>query len=203
MRLSLAFESAIAGGSISLLDGDVEMDHWIGSDEVSRAEDLLANIDKLLNRNSRSRHDIGLIAVSAGPGSFTGIRIGLSTAIGLKIGLGVPMVQVSALESVASAPDHQDCVVAVPMGRKSVCAQLFAHGRATGGPRTIGSDEFLDVLRQDTLNKYVVHEMLYPSEIRLGHVVSFGSNIANAVGVYAIKNPNAAVEPLFISKSAK
>ena len=77
MATILAIESAIAGGSLSLIRGDVELGNWIGRADVSRAEEILVNIDAMLTACGVSKHDLDLIAVSAGPGSFTGIRIGM------------------------------------------------------------------------------------------------------------------------------
>src|SRR5258708_18599521 len=99
-EFTLAIESAISGGSISLLKGR-EIANWIGSSNVSKAEDLLANIDHLLAANDIALNEIDLITVSAGPGSFTGIRIGIATALGLKAGLGIAMSSESALKAIA------------------------------------------------------------------------------------------------------
>ncbi len=202
MSITLALESAIAGGSISLLDGGDEIDNWIGSTDVSKAEDLLVNIDKLLINNRVSRLDVRRIAVSAGPGSFTGIRIGLATALGLKNGLGVAMTTVSALEAIAATATCENMIVAIPMGRNSVCLQQFI--KVNGGqPYTLENERFVELVRHDNQDKYIVHEKLYSAEIQLPKVSNFGSNVAKAVGSYAIDNPDINVEPLFISKAAQ
>ena len=203
MSITLAFESAIAGGSISLLDGVVEIDHWIGASDVSKAEDLLINIDKLLSNNILSRRDIDLIAVSAGPGSFTGIRIGIATAMGLKNGLDVSMASVSALEALAATSSHKDAIIAVPMGRNSVCVQKFTEGKADQPPYTLDHEQFEQIVRENKQNQYIVHEKLYISDVELSHVTNFGLNVAFAVGLFAIKNPNLTTAPLFISKATQ
>lgn len=200
--ITLALESAIAGGSISLLDDGNEIDHWIGHSDVSKAEDLLINIDELVRRNEFTLGDIGLIAISAGPGSFTGIRIGLATALGLKKGLGVPMASVSALEAVALS-SAENSLVAVPMGRNSVCLQEFRDRKAGKPPYTLDSESFAAQVRLNIHNKYILHEKLFTPAIELSHVTNFGSNVAHAVGLLAITNPNNTVAPLFISKAAQ
>ena len=58
----LAIESAVCGGSISLLRDGRETANWIGSESVSKAENLLPNIDALLAANNVSRREIKLIA---------------------------------------------------------------------------------------------------------------------------------------------
>lgn len=202
MSITLALESAIAGGSISLLDGEIEIDNWTGSTDISKAEDLLVNIDKLLINNRVSRHDVTRIAVSAGPGSFTGIRIGLATALGLKNGLGAAMTTVSALEAIAATTTCENIIIAIPMGRNSVCLQQLIKV-TVGQPYTLENERFAELVRHDNQDKYIVHEKLYSAELQLPKVSNFGSNVAKAVGSYAIENPDINVEPLFISKAAQ
>ncbi|MFN0138547.1 MAG: tRNA (adenosine(37)-N6)-threonylcarbamoyltransferase complex dimerization subunit type 1 TsaB [Pyrinomonadaceae bacterium] len=200
MSITLALESAIAGGSISLLDGEEEIARWVGSSDVSKAEELLANIDAIARDSGLTRRDFDRIAVSAGPGSFTGIRIGLATVLGLKTGLGVKMQSVSALEAIAAPAADKAVVVAVPMGRNSVCLQHFSQG-AADHPYTIDNERFVELIRQDGQNSYLVHDTLYSAELQLPSVSNFGWNVARAIGIYAVTHPDVSVEPLFISKS--
>src|SRR5688500_9675850 len=102
-QVTLAIEAAIAGGSISLIDDSGEIANWIGEACANRtAEELMPAIDQLLTDHNIKPGDIGQIAASAGPGSFTGIRIGLATALGLKAGWGIPMASESALVAMAT-----------------------------------------------------------------------------------------------------
>lgn len=202
MSLTLAFESAIAGGSISLLDGDDEIDHWIGSSDISKAEDLLINIDTLLSNNNFSRRDIKLIAVSAGPGSFTGIRIGIATAQGLKSGLAISMMSIPALNSIAATAADEELIVAVPMGRNSICLQRFNENETTSEPYLLDADKLAMQIRADKQSRYIVHAKLTSPENHFPNVTNFGSNVARAIGLFAIKYPNSNVKPLFISKTA-
>jgi tRNA threonylcarbamoyl adenosine modification protein YeaZ len=147
-NLVLAIEAAIAGGSLSLCRGEVEIASWSGPADVSKAEDLLFNIDVLLRENGVSKRDLGLLVVSAGPGSFTGIRIGIATALGLKTGLGIPMATVSSLAAMVAYPDLNGPVyAAVPSGRQAVCFQKFSveDGAVTEltEPQTIREADFL------------------------------------------------------------
>jgi len=205
-RIILAIESAIAGGSISLLRDGAEIANWTGTSNVSKAEELLVNIDELLRNNNIAKNNIGLIAVSAGPGSFTGIRIGIATALGLKAGLGIAMASASALKAMAALqPDSENIVVAVPMGRNAVCVQAFRKsGRevtALHEPRTMREDEFLSSVANGLDRAVVLHAALYERIAPLGIVSNFGSNIAYAIGMFCDKHPDVNAEPLFISKS--
>lgn len=202
----LAIESAIAGGSISLLDDGREIAHWIGTSNVSKAEDLLLNIDKLLASNNIHRKEIGLIAVSAGPGSFTGIRIGIATALGLKAGLGIKMSSESALKAmVFSQPDEKKIIAAIPMGRNAVCSQSFE--KKSGNiapidpPQTMPEEAFLSLIRNDGNYACIIHSALHENVEKRQNVTDFGANIAYAIGIICCENTGVMSEPLFISKS--
>src|SRR5260221_10920667 len=117
-------ESAIRGGSISVISDGGEVAGWIGSDSVSKAEDLLPNIDRLLASNELAVSEINILAVSAGPGSFTGIRIGIATALGLSRSLDIELRTISVLKAMAfCSAVREDFVAAVPVGRNAVCVQ--------------------------------------------------------------------------------
>lgn len=201
-QFTVAIESAIRGGSISLIAGGVEIDNWIGSTEVSKAEDLLVDIDAMLGRNSLSISDIDHLAVSAGPGSFTGIRIGIATALGLKTGLGIPMSSVSALTAMAAISSFEgNAVVAVPVGRNAICLQTFSQDKiAKDEPRPVSFEEFGSEIA-DNVN-LVLHGSLFEQFDGLGRAsIDFGENIAAAVGQICIKTPGSITEPMFISKT--
>jgi tRNA threonylcarbamoyl adenosine modification protein YeaZ len=204
-QVILAIESAIAGGSLSLIRGGTEIANWVGTAERSRAEDLLVNIEAMLSENAISRRDIGLIAVSAGPGSFTGIRIGIATALGLKAGLGIPMSSVSALKAIAQNSrrplEVSALMAAVPVGRNSICIQSFDVGpdliRGTAAPRTVPQAELDGMV--DSASAIVMHGSLAKEYAGRPLVIDVGENIAYAVGRAAM--PGVIAEPLFVSKS--
>lgn len=68
----------------------------------SAAGQLAVMIDKVLKSSGFSSHDLGAVAVSSGPGSYTGLRIGVATAKGLCYALDVPLIAVSSLEVMAA-----------------------------------------------------------------------------------------------------
>ncbi len=212
-QVTLAIEAAIAGGSLSLIRDGEELGNWIGRSDVSKAEELLVNIDAMLTACGVSRHDIDLIAVSAGPGSFTGIRIGIATALGLKAGLGIPVTSVSALEAIcrtACGPPvvgsqagslRSTIAVAVPVGRNAVCIQIFeiseTEVRALDAPRSVPEADLEDIRAE----QLVLHVALFEKYSVLPSAVDFGANIAYAVGQLAATSPGSLTEPLFVSKS--
>ena len=75
------------------------------------AEVLLPLIDAVFRKSEASLSDVSGLAVSIGPGSFTGLRIGLSTAKGLAYGLGIPVVGISTLLANAARVDDVDGLI--------------------------------------------------------------------------------------------
>ena len=203
--LILAIESAINGGSVSLLRDDVEIAGYIGRSGVSRAEDLLASIDDLLKHVGVPLKDLNLIAVSAGPGSFTGIRIGIATALGLKNGLRIPMASHSALRAMAwKNLEEGGVTLALPVGRNAVCMQTFPADAdevtAPADPHTVSVDEFTR-LADSSDGQFLVHQTLFEMVTSRTNLRNFGENLAFAIGKLASREPDVIAEPLFISKA--
>ena len=95
--LILAFDTATDVATSALVsDGEV-----LG-ERTSRAVTLLEDVDALLRQASARTADVEALAVGIGPGSFTGVRVGLATARGLALALGVPVAGVSTLDALAA-----------------------------------------------------------------------------------------------------
>src|SRR5919201_2447311 len=95
--LILAFDTATDVATSALVsDGEV-----LG-ERVSRAVTLLEDVDALVGQAGMHTADVDAIAVGTGPGSFTGVRVGLATARGLALALDVPVAGVSTLEALAA-----------------------------------------------------------------------------------------------------
>jgi tRNA threonylcarbamoyladenosine biosynthesis protein TsaB len=95
--LTLAFDTATAVATSALVDGDE-----ILGERVSRAQTLLEDVDALLRQAGAHPSDLDELAVGLGPGSFTGVRIGLAVARGLALSLDVPGAGVSTLAALAA-----------------------------------------------------------------------------------------------------
>lgn len=95
----LQIDTATEVCSVSLsLDGQV-LDKIDASEPNLHASKLTVFIDQLLQKNQISYLDLTAVAVSKGPGSYTGLRIGVSTAKGLCYALDIPLLAVNTLES--------------------------------------------------------------------------------------------------------
>jgi len=100
MRI-LAFDTTTMSGSVALLDGTCLIGEVSSEAGLSHSERLLASVDFLLKKNGLKIEDMDGFAVAAGPGSFTGIRIGLSTVKAFAFASGKPVASVSGLEALA------------------------------------------------------------------------------------------------------
>jgi tRNA threonylcarbamoyladenosine biosynthesis protein TsaB len=95
--LTLAFDTATSAATAALVrDGKV-----LG-ERVSRAVRVLEDADNLLRESGLERAELTRIVVGTGPGSFTGLRLGLATARGLALALELPVAGVSTLHALAA-----------------------------------------------------------------------------------------------------
>jgi tRNA threonylcarbamoyl adenosine modification protein YeaZ len=99
----------------------------------SRNEKLLPAIDWLLAENGIDRRTLDLLAVTRGPGSFTGVRIGLATMQGLAMALGRPVCAMSTHEAVAFGEPGRVAVVD-DAGRGELYVSCFDDGREAVAP---------------------------------------------------------------------
>lgn len=188
----LAIESAIRGGSIALFQNAEIVDTWLGEGGVSRAEDLLWNIDRMLKNHGIAKNLLNQIVVSIGPGSFTGIRIGLATAMGLATALNIDLAKYSILYAMAaSQANNESLTTAVPVGRGVVCVQTFRKDDSEivelTGPIAVIEDTF----QQEPLRKEVITPEYFPRGL--------AGSLIDAVNDKRIARTN---EPLFIAKPA-
>lgn len=95
--LILAFDTATDAATSALVDGEE-----VVGERTSRAATVLEDLDALLRQAGAHMRELDGLAVGIGPGSFTGIRIGLATARGLSLALGVPVAGVSTLDALAA-----------------------------------------------------------------------------------------------------
>jgi tRNA threonylcarbamoyladenosine biosynthesis protein TsaB len=82
-------------------DGELKQLHEIKDDQYSHGEQLTLLIDKALKGAGILPQRLGAVSVASGPGSYTGLRIGVSTAKGLCYALGIPLIAVDSLTALA------------------------------------------------------------------------------------------------------
>ena len=94
----LNIETSTAVCSVALSSEGQIVDHHENYDGLNHATLLSQFIDDMLNTAKRKEMPLDAIAVSIGPGSYTGLRIGLSQAKGLAFGLDLPLIGVNTLQ---------------------------------------------------------------------------------------------------------
>jgi tRNA threonylcarbamoyladenosine biosynthesis protein TsaB len=112
MNLVLAFDCTVSGLGIAVVRDGARLAGLAegGRDQAAR---LLPAIATVLGEAGVGRRELALIAVTIGPGSFTGVRVGLAAARGLAVGLGVPLAGLATTSVLlAQATPHGRLVVA-------------------------------------------------------------------------------------------
>lgn len=104
--------------------------------ERGHAERIIGMIDEAIEHLNLSYQDLTRIGVTTGPGSFTGVRVGLSAARGLALALNIPVVGVSTLEALAGGVDEECAKLVVQDAKRGeFYAQFFdADGSSNDGP---------------------------------------------------------------------
>lgn len=111
----LNIETATKNCSVSLAkNGETVLCKEIAEQGYSHAEKLHVFIDEILKETGISASDLKAIAVSKGPGSYTGLRIGVSAAKGLCYALGIPLISVDTLQVLANTLSIENGLI-VPM----------------------------------------------------------------------------------------
>ena len=119
----LAIETSLGPFSVALFDDEVLLEECYHDVPHCQAEQLMTYIADLLKRNDCGYNDLDYIAVAIGPGSFTGIRIGMSAAQGIAIVTNSKLIGVGTLE--ASAYGKGTFKVALSAGRNQYYCQSF------------------------------------------------------------------------------
>lgn len=111
----LGLDTSTSIASVALMDSDKLISEFTINDKKTHSQKLMQMIEMLFEMADFDIEDIDAIAVGVGPGSFTGLRIGVSTAKALGHGLNKPVIEVSSLQAMAHG-----------INGKTVCALMDA-----------------------------------------------------------------------------
>jgi tRNA threonylcarbamoyladenosine biosynthesis protein TsaB len=131
MSWILHLETATKVCSVALsLNGKLHQLEEIADDQYAHGEQLTLLIEKVLKQASITPRDLVAVSVSSGPGSYTGLRIGVSTAKGLCYALGIPLIAVDSLSALANParekyPQQTLCSM-IDARRMEVYSTIFA-----------------------------------------------------------------------------
>lgn len=143
-------------------------------------------IQEVLDENRLTPRDLGAVCVSAGPGSYTGLRIGVSSAKGICYALGIPLVSVPTLLSMAALyyrqhPEYKGLVCPMIDARRMECYTMMV---APG----------LDVLRPTAAD--VITEGIFDEYLNRGEVIFIGDGAAKTRPLLG-NHPNARFDDSF------
>ncbi len=149
----LAFDTALSGCSVAVYDALAGENCAHETEPMVRgqAERLVPMIQEVLDRAGTAFSEIDVIVSTVGPGAFTGLRIGLSTAQALGLALGKPTIGLTTLEVLArqffetgGAADYKKLVVLIETKRKDFYCQYFdSAGQPLSEPQALEADEIL------------------------------------------------------------
>ncbi|SMQ85861.1 tRNA threonylcarbamoyladenosine biosynthesis protein TsaB [Devosia lucknowensis] len=136
--ITLAIDTAAPRLQLALLRADGTVDCLVEDIAKGHAEIFFDRLATLLARNGLGYDAIERVAVTTGPGSFTGLRIGLSAARGLGVARKVPVLGIPSLLAISLAAPQGPSVVLIDARRDEAYLELFtAPGRTQGGPRLL------------------------------------------------------------------
>lgn len=158
----LAIDTATPAGSVACADQGriLSLRTFDAPREHSRR--LFVEIDAVLADAEVERQAIRSVAVTTGPGSFTGVRIGLSAAQGLGMGLGVPLHPVSTLECLAGRLPYCRRPVAAWLDARRGEVYAAAYDTSDGVPRVIREPEVAEP--EALLARWGLHDILFTGD---------------------------------------
>jgi tRNA threonylcarbamoyladenosine biosynthesis protein TsaB len=182
----LAADTSLPVFSVALLSDAALIGAVALEGRSSRNEKLLPAVDWLLTESGVDRHQIDLFAVTRGPGSFTGVRIGLATIQGLALALGKPICAMSTHEAIALGEgDSEKIAVFDDAGRGEFYVSRFEGHREVEPPHLAKSiDRDLAALAVE-VGDFLQHGNVAAACARRAHQLV----AANAVDRYADVTP--------------
>jgi tRNA threonylcarbamoyladenosine biosynthesis protein TsaB len=142
----LALDTTTRAGSCALArDGVVTIER--SSDTQEHASRLPRDLMTLLDDAGVALADVDVFAVATGPGSFTGLRIGIATMQGLAFAHAKPLIGVSSVDALAHVGGGARTATWIDAWRGEVYAAMYEHGDMTRGPSVVHPNDELDALR--------------------------------------------------------
>lgn len=114
--------SAVSAGAAIVADGKLIGETYLNTG-LTHSQTVMCLVDSVLNNCNLNFSDIDAVAVAAGPGSFTGVRIGVSAVKGLCFTEDLPCFPVSTLEAMANSVDSEECIICPVMDAR--CMQVY------------------------------------------------------------------------------
>ena len=150
----LAIETSSLVASAAIVSDDIMIAEYTMNYKKTHSQTLLPMVDEICRLTEYDINNIDYIAVSAGPGSFTGLRIGSATAKGLGLALDKPLVHVPTVEAMAyNIYDTESLICPIMDARRNqVYTGIYRNKRgqvtAVKNQRAVSIDELIDTLNK-------------------------------------------------------
>jgi len=189
MALILNIDTAVETASVCLSNDAELISLYINDSPKDHAAWLHTAIGKLIREAKLSLNDLQAVAISIGPGSYTGLRIGLSATKGLCYALNIPLITVGTLEMMAHAVNKEGAQLLCPLidaRRMEVFTAVYdnsLHEIMKPCAMIVNENSFVDLLS--------LHKIIFCGNGRkkLQHVLSHANAIFNSVEATATNLP--------------
>lgn len=211
-RNILSIDCAVGRGSVAVLRDEEVLASSETESNPSRAEQVLSVVRSVIDAAGLSLRQINVIAVSTGPGSYSGIRIGLSTALGLGKALSIRPLGISVLDAIALTADGTGkLITAVAVGKRHTASGSFdvsAEGPKPLSQPALQSDaDFISDLETVGQASLVCCDDL---KLRIGGAIpnnieltGLRRTIAESIGVFAARHPEiTSLDPIYLRDQA-
>jgi tRNA threonylcarbamoyladenosine biosynthesis protein TsaB len=195
----LAFDTSTPTARVALISADGECLVLRAKTAARHSANLLGLVDEVLREAHLTVASLGAIACGAGPGSFTGLRVGLAVAKGLALPSARPLILVSSLDALArdlaaAAPEARWLLPCLDAGKGQIYARLYDAGAERGKNATADGDW---VLSPEDLCR-LVHENAAGGSLAAG-----GTGVDRYLGVMRAALGEGALRPSLPGPSAQ
>jgi universal bacterial protein yeaZ len=161
----LGIESAALVASVAILDEDITIAEYTTNFKKTHSETLLPMLDEIIKMTGIDCSELSAIAVSGGPGSFTGLRIGAACAKGLGLALDLPLIHVPTLDAMALNIYSSDAIIVPIMDarRNQVYTGIYKNDcnlEIIKYSMAVAIDELFEILR-DLDNKKEIKKIIF------------------------------------------
>jgi len=206
----LALDTASSWCAAAIYDSGADKILAEASENIGKghAEVLMEYIERVMTQSGIAMSELDRVAVNVGPGSFTGVRIGVSAARGFALALGRPAIGISAFDALASEvatshPGHP-VLVLLEAHRGEIYAQAFgADGSARCNPMVVSRDEALALAQQQIDGTVLAGSAAATlNEMLAGTFSVMRAEPTGQIGTYAklsvMSEPGEAPKPLYM-----
>lgn len=189
--LAIDCAASLCAASIYDTDASRELGRSVRDLGKGHAEHLMSVIDEALAQAGKTYADLGRIAVTTGPGSFTGVRVGVSAARGFSLALKIPAVGVTTLEGLASETRQVlgpvSVLAALDAGREELHAALYdADGNVLREPSVLSLAQAVEIASSGQMALAGTAATMIADAVGVDKVMPLGPVVATAdVGTYA------------------